>query len=53
MEKTDWDKYESGADLRCRDCMVHSGYEATVMRNAFSNPRDLLKLALWNFGRAS
>jgi hopanoid biosynthesis associated radical SAM protein HpnH len=53
MEKTDWDRYESGADPRCRDCMVHSGYEATAMRNAFSNPRDLLKLALWNFGRPS
>jgi len=49
MEKTDWDRYESGEDPRCRNCMVHSGYEATAMRHAFSNPRDLLRLALWNF----
>ncbi len=48
MEKTDWGRYESGADPRCRDCMVHSGYEATVMRTAFSSPKDLVRLALWN-----
>ncbi len=48
MDKTPWEKYEAGLDPRCRDCMVHSGYEATSMRNAFSNPRDLLRLLLWN-----
>ncbi len=48
MEKTPWDKYERGIDRRCRDCMVHSGYEATVQRIAFSRPKDLLRLALWN-----
>jgi hopanoid biosynthesis associated radical SAM protein HpnH len=48
MEKTDWDTYESGADSRCKNCMVHSGYEATVMRTAFSNPKDMFRLALWN-----
>ena len=49
MDKTDWDRYGSDKDPRCRNCMVHSGYEATAMRNAFSSPRDLLRLALWNF----
>ena len=48
MERTPWERYESGADPRCRDCMVHSGYEATVQRIAFSRPRDLLRLAVWN-----
>ena len=48
MEKTPWHRYESGADARCENCMVHSGYEATVMRTAFFNPRDLFRLALWN-----
>lgn len=52
MEKTPWDKYEAGIDPRCRDCMVHSGYEATVMRTAFSNPRDMLRLTLWNFKKS-
>lgn len=48
MEKTRWDKYGTGADPRCRNCMVHSGYEATSMRCAFSNPGDLIRLLLWN-----
>ena len=48
MEKTDWERYGTGADPRCRDCMVHSGYEATSMRCAFSSPRDLLRLLVWN-----
>ena len=48
MEKTPWERFESGQDARCRNCMVHSGYEATVMRTAFSRPADLLRLALWN-----
>jgi hopanoid biosynthesis associated radical SAM protein HpnH len=48
MEKTQWDRFENGTDPRCRDCMVHSGYEATVMRTAFSSPRDLVRLARWN-----
>jgi hopanoid biosynthesis associated radical SAM protein HpnH len=48
MEKTQWDWYEAGIDPRCRNCMVHSGYEATVMRTAFSNLKDLLRLTIWN-----
>jgi hopanoid biosynthesis associated radical SAM protein HpnH len=48
MDRTDWDRYESHIDARCKDCMVHSGYEATVPRIAFSHPTDLLRLALWN-----
>lgn len=52
MEKTDWDKYESGTDPRCKNCMVHSGYEATSMRHAFSSPKDLLRLALWNLKKS-
>lgn len=48
MEKTPWERFEAGLDPRCRNCMVHSGYEATVMRTAFSRPKDLLRLALWN-----
>jgi hopanoid biosynthesis associated radical SAM protein HpnH len=48
IEKTDWERYENGLDPRCKNCMVHSGFEATVVRNAFSQPCDLLRLALWN-----
>lgn len=52
MEKTDWEKYEKGLDPRCKDCMVHSGYEATVQKIAFSNPKDLLRLLLWNISKS-
>ncbi len=48
MNNTDWDRYEAGLDERCKNCMVHSGYEATVARTAFSSPGDLMRLALWN-----
>jgi hopanoid biosynthesis associated radical SAM protein HpnH len=51
MEKTPWDRYEAGTDPRCRNCMVHSGYEATVQRIAFSHPKDLVRLAFWNLSK--
>ena len=51
MEKTPWDRYEAGTDTRCRDCMVHSGYEATVQRIAFSHPKDFVRLVFWNLGK--
>jgi hopanoid biosynthesis associated radical SAM protein HpnH len=52
MEKTDWNRYEAGLDPRCKDCMVHSGFEATVQRIAFSNPKDLMRLLLWNLRKS-
>jgi len=38
MEETDWDKYGTGRDPRCADCMVHCGYEATAVMDAISSP---------------
>ncbi|MEJ2192409.1 MAG: adenosyl-hopene transferase HpnH [Nitrospirota bacterium] len=48
MQETDWRRFEEGEDPRCRNCMVHGGYEASVMRLVSSSPRDLVRLALWN-----
>ena len=48
MEETRWERYEKGEDPRCRNCMVHSGFEATAMREAFSDPLDLIRLVIWN-----
>ena len=48
MEKTDWDRYESGRDHRCRNCMVHCGFEASVVRSVGSHPSDLIKMIRWN-----
>ncbi len=36
MEDTDWDAYGTGNYEKCADCMVHSGYEATAVKNAIS-----------------
>lgn len=49
MEKTDWDYYRSGKDPRCKNCMMHSGYEATVVLEGISSPSDMLEMARWSF----
>jgi hopanoid biosynthesis associated radical SAM protein HpnH len=46
METTDWDRYGVGNYEKCADCMVHSGFEATAVADAMTNPWKLLKLAL-------
>lgn len=46
MDKTDWDHYASGKDPRCAQCMVHCGYEPTVVRQM--NGKDLLRMVKWN-----
>jgi hopanoid biosynthesis associated radical SAM protein HpnH len=46
MEKTDWDYYVSGKDPRCAQCMVHCGFEPTVVRTM--GGKDLLRMIRWN-----
>ena len=46
--ETDWDYWESRKDERCRNCAMHSGFEASVVREARRNPRDLARLLAWN-----
>ena len=46
MASTDWDHYESGEDERCTQCMVHCGFEPTVVRQM--DWKDLLKMIRWN-----
>lgn len=46
MQETDWDYYVSGQDPRCAQCMVHCGYEPTVVREM--NGKDLLRMLKWN-----
>jgi hopanoid biosynthesis associated radical SAM protein HpnH len=45
---TDWSYWESRVDSRCQNCAMHSGFEASAVREAGSSPRDLLRLAVWN-----
>jgi hopanoid biosynthesis associated radical SAM protein HpnH len=45
MDKTDWDRYGTGRDPRCADCMVHCGYEPTAVMDAVSSPAKMLHSA--------
>jgi hopanoid biosynthesis associated radical SAM protein HpnH len=47
--ETDWDYWESRRDERCQNCAMHSGFEASAVRQARTSPRDLIRLAVWNF----
>jgi hopanoid biosynthesis associated radical SAM protein HpnH len=46
--ETDWSYWESRTDARCQNCAMHSGFEASAVRQARSSPRDLVRLAVWN-----
>jgi hopanoid biosynthesis associated radical SAM protein HpnH len=46
MEQTDWDHYVSGKDPRCAQCMVHCGFEPTVVLEMTG--KDLLRMLKWN-----
>ncbi|MBI2092057.1 MAG: adenosyl-hopene transferase HpnH [Deltaproteobacteria bacterium] len=47
MNSVDWTRYQSRADKRCQNCMVHSGFEATVALETGSNLKDGLRMAWW------
>ena len=46
MDETDWDAYGTGNYEKCADCMVHSGYEATAVKDAFAHPLAAIGVAL-------
>jgi hopanoid biosynthesis associated radical SAM protein HpnH len=46
MEETDWDAYGTGNYEKCADCMVHSGYEATAVRDAVRHPLNAMAVGL-------
>lgn len=45
----DWRYWESRTDRRCQNCAMHSGFEASVVRDLKNSPRDMLRMAYWNF----
>jgi hopanoid biosynthesis associated radical SAM protein HpnH len=45
MDETEWDRYGTGRDPRCADCMVHCGYEPTAVMDAVSSPAKMLHSA--------
>jgi hopanoid biosynthesis associated radical SAM protein HpnH len=44
----DWDYWERREDRRCANCKMHSGFEASAVKVATSNPKDMVKLAMWH-----
>jgi hopanoid biosynthesis associated radical SAM protein HpnH len=42
MEETAWNRYGSGRNERCADCMVHSGYEASAVDETFGSIKGFL-----------
>ena len=46
MDETDWDAYGTGNYAKCADCMVHSGYEATAVKDAVRHPLRALGVAM-------
>ena len=47
-EETDWDYWESRQDSRCANCAMHSGFEASAVREIGRSPKDLIRMAAWN-----
>jgi hopanoid biosynthesis associated radical SAM protein HpnH len=45
VESTRWEDYgPRSGNPKCRDCMVHSGFEASAVIDAFSSPRGMLAM---------
>jgi hopanoid biosynthesis associated radical SAM protein HpnH len=47
IETTEWDKYGTGQNPKCADCMVHCGYEPTAINDTFVHPFKALRVALF------
>ena len=48
MEKTDWSRYGVGRDERCAQCMMHCGFEPTVVSEVAKSWKDMVEMAVWN-----
>lgn len=48
MEKTDWNRYGVGRDERCAQCMMHCGFEPTVVNEIAKSWKDIVEMAIWN-----
>ena len=46
MEETNWDRYGTGNNPKCANCMAHCGYEATAVNDAIRHPLKGLRVSL-------
>lgn len=47
--EVDWDYWEARQDPRCHNCLMHSGFEASVVRKLPESPADMWTMVKWNF----
>lgn len=47
MEETDWDRYGTGRNPKCDNCMAHCGYEGTAVDDTLANPLKALRVFLF------
>jgi len=45
METTDWERYGTGKNPRCDNCMAHCGYEGTAVGDTFRHPLAALRVS--------
>jgi len=45
---TDWEYRESRQDNLCKNCMMHSGFEASAVFELKHSPKDMVRMAAWN-----
>jgi hopanoid biosynthesis associated radical SAM protein HpnH len=45
---TNWAYWESRTDRLCQNCAMHSGFEASVVRELPKSPGDMVRLVAWN-----
>lgn len=48
MDKTEWSRYGTGKDPRCNQCMMHCGFEPTVVNEIAKSWKDIMEMAIWN-----
>ena len=46
VEETEWDRYGTGRNPKCAQCMAHCGYEPTAVNDAFAHPVKAAWVAL-------
>ena len=46
MDETNWDSYGTGNYEKCADCMVHSGFEASAVKDTVRRPWKAAMVAL-------
>jgi Domain of unknown function (DUF3463) len=46
IEETNWDRYGTGYNPKCANCMAHCGYESTAVNDAINHPLKALRVFL-------